>query len=65
VHSRPPIGKGGTPGNNQAQNKQVDDIVRMLGLSPNQRRRLHDEITGQGYSFHEIKQIAVDMFDLN
>jgi len=59
------VGKGGTPGNNQAQNKQVDDIVRMLGLSPNQRRRLHDEITGQGYSFHEIKQIAVDMFDLN
>ncbi len=38
----------GTPGNNQAQNKQVSDIVRELGLTKGQRRNLHDEISGQG-----------------
>ncbi|MCT9828262.1 RHS repeat-associated core domain-containing protein, partial [Pseudomonas veronii] len=36
----------GTPGNNQAQNKQVSDIVRELGLTKGQRRNLHDEIYG-------------------
>ncbi|MFM0027625.1 DUF6531 domain-containing protein [Paraburkholderia madseniana] len=56
------LGSTGTPGNNQAQNKQVSDIVRELGLTKGQRRKLHDAITGQDYGYHEIKAIAIDMF---
>jgi len=41
----------GTPGNNQAQNKQVRDIVVDLGLNRDQQRQLHDEITGQDPSY--------------
>ncbi|MFL9887554.1 RHS repeat-associated core domain-containing protein [Paraburkholderia agricolaris] len=52
----------GSPGNNQAQNKQVSDIASELGLNKSQRRRLHDEISGQGLGYHEIKAIAIEMF---
>jgi hypothetical protein len=51
-------GGKGTPGNNQAQNKQVNDIVNKLGLTKAQRRQLHDEITGQNYGYQEILKIA-------
>lgn len=37
----------GTPRNNQAQNKQVNDIVSKYKLNRQQQRELHDEITGQ------------------
>lgn len=52
----------GTPGNNQAQNKQVRDICVKLNLSPGQQRQLHEEITGQNYGYHQILQVARDMF---
>ncbi|MFM0667994.1 RHS repeat-associated core domain-containing protein, partial [Paraburkholderia sediminicola] len=61
VQLNDPFGLGSL-GNNQAQNKQVSDIVRELGLTKDQRRKLHDAITGQGYDYHEIKSIAIDMF---
>ena len=51
-----------TPGNNRAQNNQVKDICRKLGLNKKQQRMLHDEITGQGYSYQEILEIAIDLF---
>ncbi|MBB5460562.1 hypothetical protein [Paraburkholderia sp. Cpub6] len=57
-------GNQGTPRNNQAQNKQTDDIARILRLTPGQSRQLHDEITGQGLGFHEIMERAKDMFNL-
>ncbi|MGF6966957.1 hypothetical protein OKW43_003985 [Paraburkholderia sp. WC7.3g] len=57
-------GSQGTPRNNQAQNKQTDDIARILRLTPGQSRQLHDEITGQGLGFHEIMERAKDMFNL-
>ena len=53
----------GTPGNNQAQNKQFKDVVRMLGLNKSQARQLHDEITGENYNPQQILQIDQDMFD--
>ncbi|WP_395714457.1 RHS repeat-associated core domain-containing protein, partial [Reyranella sp.] len=49
-------------GDNQRENKQVRDIVVELGLTKVQQRQLHDEITGRGYSYHEIKVIAIEMF---
>jgi hypothetical protein len=48
----------GTPRNNQAQNKQINDVVRMLGLSKDQRRQLHLEISGQNFGFQEILRIG-------
>jgi len=48
----------GTPGNNQAQNKQVRDIVNKYGLNREQQRKLHDEITGQNYGYREIEEVA-------
>ncbi|WP_181916712.1 hypothetical protein [Paraburkholderia sp. BL27I4N3] len=54
----------GTPANNQAQNKQTDDIARILRLNPRQIRQLHDEISGEGLGFHEIMERAKDMFNL-
>ena len=53
--------KKGTPGNNQAQNKQVNDIVNKHKLTKEQRRELHDEISGQNYSYKEIEEIARDI----
>ena len=54
--------KDGTPKNNQAQNKQVDDVVKKLKLNKTQRRYLHDEISGKNYNYQDILQIAKDMF---
>lgn len=48
----------GTPGNNQAQNKQFNDVVRIARLTPDQAQMLHREVSGQNYGFHEILQIA-------
>ncbi|MBW0005451.1 MAG: hypothetical protein JO216_18410 [Hyphomicrobiales bacterium] len=52
----------GTPGSNQAQNAQVDAVVRILRLTPDQRQQLHFEISGQNYGFQEILRTAKDMF---
>ncbi len=53
-------GKGKTPGNNQAQNKQVRDAGK--GLTKDQKRIVHDEISQQGYGFHEIVDIINELF---
>ena len=57
-------GSQGMPRNNQAQNKQTNDVARILRLTPGQSRQLHDEISGQGFGFHEILERAKDMFNL-
>ena len=54
--------KGNAPRNNQAQNEQIDAIVSKLGLNKKQRRLLHDEISGEGYGYQDLLQIAKDMF---
>jgi hypothetical protein len=57
-------GSTGTPRNNQAQNKQTDDVARSLRLTPRQSRQLHNEISGERLGFHEIMERAKDMFNL-
>lgn len=57
-------GSQGMPGNNQAQNKQTRDVATALGLNKNQAQRLHREIGGQGFGYHEIMERAKDMFNL-
>ncbi len=49
--------------NNQSQNKQTNDIAKILNLTPKQSRILHDEVSGQGYGFREILEIAKDLFN--
>ncbi len=44
--------------------KEVDRIVREEGLSKDQRRLLHEEITGQNLSLDEIRQIAREIKEL-
>jgi hypothetical protein len=41
--------------------KELDRIVREVGLSKAQRRLLHDEITKQNYSLEEIRKIAEEI----
>ena len=43
-----------TPRNNQAQNKQIDDIARKNGLSKAQRERLHRAIGKQGLTYGKL-----------
>lgn len=38
--------------------KEIDRIVSEEGLSREQRRHLHDEISGQDLSLEEIRDIA-------
>lgn len=54
---------GKTPMNNQAQNKQTNDVARILKLTPKEARILHDEVSGEGYGFQEILAIAKDLFN--
>lgn len=62
------MSSNGTPGNNQAQNKQFRDAVRQaekdLGrrLDKDEIRRVHDEITGQNMGFREIIETILGMF---
>ncbi|WP_159835872.1 hypothetical protein [Burkholderia sp. 8Y] len=55
-------GGEGTPGNNQAQNKQSKAVVKALGLNKDQAQELHMEISRQGLGYHEIMERALDMF---
>ena len=47
---------------NRRDNKMVRDVIVQLGLNKNQAQQLHREISGQGLGYHEILQIAKDMF---
>ncbi|MFZ1410828.1 MAG: hypothetical protein WAS07_05195 [Micropruina sp.] len=58
----------GTPGNNQAQNRQFRDAVREAERDLNRKftkdeiRRIHDEITGQNMGYREIIETIKGMF---
>ncbi|SAK96893.1 hypothetical protein AWB75_07059 [Caballeronia catudaia] len=58
-------GADGRPGNNQAQNKQTNDVARILRLTPDQAQQLHYELGSEPpMGFHEIMERAKDMFNL-
>jgi RHS repeat-associated protein len=60
-------GGGSSFGGNQRENKQANDAKneaeRITGkkFTRAQERVFHDEITGQGYGYHELVQIAVQV----
>lgn len=45
--------------------KEIDRIVKEVGLSKAQRRLLHDEITKQALSLEEIRKIAEEIKKLH
>lgn len=55
-------GSEGTPGNNQAQNRQFRSVVKALELDKDQAQQLHQEISGENMGYREIMQRAQDMF---
>ena len=56
-------GKGKTPRNNQKQNKQFRDATKKI-LDKDQQRALHNEISGEGFGFHEIVEAAKNLWFL-
>jgi Pretoxin HINT domain len=68
VHNCPIEDGNRTPGNNQAQNKSfraaVQEAQRQLGrqLSKDEIRRVHDQISGQGYGYHDIIDEFMSMY---
>ena len=54
--------KGNMTANHALQNQQYKDIVSKLNLNSKQAEQLHREISGQGYGYKEILQLAIDLF---
>ena len=52
----------GTPGNNQAQNQQFNDVVNKLKLTKNQAQILHRAIRHLNYGYWEILEEALALF---
>jgi hypothetical protein len=48
---------------NRRDNKMVRDIAVQLRLSKEQSQQLHRAISGQGLGYHQILEIARDMFN--
>tara|TARA_B110000093_G_scaffold153868_1_gene169841 strand:- start:514 stop:675 length:162 start_codon:yes stop_codon:yes gene_type:complete len=44
-------------GNNKAKNEEVTSLVKKYKLNREQQRKLHDYITGEGYSRSQIDGI--------
>ena len=55
-------GSGPRMGHNQYENKQFNSLCNKHKLTKEQRRILHDYISGQNYSYHEIEQIIIELF---
>ncbi len=55
-------GNGPRMGHNQYENKQIDSLCKKYNLSKDQRRILHDYISGQNYSYKEIERIIIELF---
>jgi RHS repeat-associated protein len=51
-------GDGGMPGNNQAQNKQARQAAAQAGLNDSQQQAFHRAISGQGYGWQDLLDIA-------
>ena len=59
----------GTPKSNENQNKQFNDAVKEIerkigkGLSKDQRNKLHRDISGKDYGYHEIIEEGMGLFE--
>lgn len=50
------------PRDHERQNSQFRAVVKEFGLNKSQSRQLHDEISGKGYGYWEIYEIAEALF---
>ena len=55
-------GNGPRMGHNQYENRQVNSLCNKYKLTKDQRRILHDYISGQNLSYHEIEQVIIELF---
>ena len=50
--------------NRESAQKKVDQVVSTLNLTKDERRELHDSITGNDYmDFHDLIALAKSMFE--
>lgn len=50
--------------NRESAQKKVDQVQSALSLTDDERRQLHDSISGNDYmDFHKIIEMAQDLFD--
>lgn len=54
--------KGKMPGDQARQNKQVRTLAKKYGLEDDQVEILHREIGGQGYGYHGIEELIIELF---
>lgn len=60
--------KDGYPGDHIRQNKQakaaIQEIERKIGkeLTRDEKRQLHDTITGKNFNYHEIIEEGIELF---
>ena len=64
TRTRMGVQKGNAPRNNQNQKKQFRKAVKELGIKDDydKRRRLHEDITGQGYDTSDIVKEGKSLF---
>ena len=55
-------GSGPRMGHNQYENKQFKQLVGKHQLTKEEARTLHDFISHQNYSYHEIEEIIFNLF---
>ncbi len=54
--------KRNMPGDHDRQNKQVESLAKKHNLDKDEKRILHDEISNQGFGYHEIEELIHDIF---
>ncbi len=55
-------GNGPRMGHNQYENKQFNSLCNKYKLTKEQRRIIHDYISGQNYTYKEIEKIIIELF---
>ena len=55
-------GFGPRMGHNQHENKQIDDLCKKHHLTKDERRRLHEEISHQNYTYEQIEELIWELF---
>lgn len=49
-------------GNRTIQKEQFETLVKKYNLNKQERKILHDYIHGQGYGYHEIEEVIIELF---
>lgn len=55
--------KGNMSANREVQEEQIKSLCTKYKLGKDQKRIVHDLVSGQGYGYHEIEQLIKDYFN--